>query len=306
MRIEPEDIHESAFRDPRWLSDSVLCLRLADAGRTPPPYLAALLEGRNAASVMPDAPNRAGIAWQLDEIRKRFETALTQWQAGPEPAREVCDVAGLVRRTLAHTVDPPAIYSNGQQVLTLVELRSGRYELAAHASPRELVGYCADYSACTPLEPGQCGWFASMEAAETHAFAVLRNIVQNEFALADARTGAALEGSVWLQKLDSGRCWLLRHGDVVRRFRIGARGEPREVLRRLDIGGACVRCCATCAHFRFSGMSHDMSGGHAGYCGQREPASAGSGRPSPFNEVWRTELLVSVQHMCPAWALARE
>jgi len=304
MRIEPEDIHERAFRDPRWLSDSVVCLRLADSGRRPPPYLAALLERRNAASVMPDAPNRVGIAQQLDEIRKRFEIALTQWQAGPEPAREVRDVAGLIRRTLAHMVYPPTIYSNGQHVLTLVELGSGRYELANHGSPRELVGYCSDHSACMPLEPRQCTWFASIEAAETNAFAVLRSIAQNEFALADARTGAAREGSVWLQTMDGGRCWLLRHGDVVRRFRIGACGEPREVLRRLDLGGACVRCCATCTHFRFSGMSHDMSGGHAGYCGRREPASEGSGRSSLFNEVWRTESLVSIQHMCPAWALA--
>jgi hypothetical protein len=25
-------------------------------------------------------------------------------------------------------------------------------------------------------------------------------------------------------------------------------------------------CCIECEHFQFSGMSHDMSGGHTGYC----------------------------------------
>lgn len=214
VRIEPEDVHESAFHQPRWLSDGVLCLRFADADRAPPPYLAALLAGDDAASVMPDAPNREGITWQLEEIRKRFEAALTQWQAGPEPARKVRDVAMLIQRTLAHMVNPSAIYTNGQHALTLVELESGGCELARHGSARELVGYCSTYSACLPLEPAQCRWFASVEAAETDAFATLRRIVLEEFALADKQTGAALAGSVWLQSLDGDRCWIVRHGDL--------------------------------------------------------------------------------------------
>jgi hypothetical protein len=306
VRIEPEDVHETAFCEPRWLSDGVLCLRFADTDRASPPYLAALLAGDDAASVMPEAPNRDGIAWQLDEIRKRFEAALTRWQAGPEPARQVRDVATLIRRTLAHMVNPLAIYSNGQFMLTLVELESGGYELARHGNARDLVEYCSIYSPCLPLESGQCQWFAHVEAAETNAFATLRRILLEEFALADKRTGEALEGSVWLQSLGGDRCWLLHHGDTVQRVRIGARGEPREVLRGLDLGTACVRCCATCAHFRFSGMSHDMSGGRAGYCGRRQPASADGGRVSPFDETWRTAIIVTVRDMCPAWTLGRE
>lgn len=45
--------------------------------------------------------------------------------------------------------------------------------------------------------------------------------------------------------------------------------EPYAFLNRLDLDGFRPRCCATCALFRFSGMSRDMSGGATGYCDRR-------------------------------------
>src|SRR4051812_43823228 len=42
--------------------------------------------------------------------------------------------------------------------------------------------------------------------------------------------------------------------------------EPYRVLNELRPQGFVLTVCATCEHFRFSGMARDMSAGSRGYC----------------------------------------
>lgn len=39
------------------------------------------------------------------------------------------------------------------------------------------------------------------------------------------------------------------------------------LVKKMDLEGFEFQCCLTCEHFRFSGMSMQMSNGRSGYCG---------------------------------------
>ena len=346
MRYEPARFHPEVFTDTCWLSDSVVRLRFAP-GRVAPAYLDALLHGRSAPEVMPNAPNRDGIAQMLADVQRRFEIALRVWHgeapetpgsgahlhrdpltrlrrwlgaaraakpaapapAPPEvhPARRMTGVEALIHRTLAHMVDPHAIFANGSRTMTLVELEDGRFELAQHGDLRELIDYCSPYSACLPLRHEQCSWYSDADAAETAAYAQLRVIPWTELALADPRSGAPIGGSAWLQSQSRDRRWCIRSVAGETEVHVGWEGEPRDALRALDLGGSVVRCCASCAHLRFSGMSHQMSNGTTGYCDRRMRAAQARGdASSPLNERYGSGRVVGVLDLCSAWCLHDE
>lgn len=74
--------------------------------------------------------------------------------------------------------------------------------------------------------------------------------------------------------------------------------ELRKTLRR---AGYRLRCCGTCAHFRYSASSRDMSAGLSGYCGEgaREPGLASFGPAGPGAT---TAPIVTLYFGCPAWS----
>jgi len=339
MRIELQDLHPDAFVDPHWLSDHVLRVRFAPGRRVPSWFDRLLIEARSkAADADAPGPSGAGRGHGSQDRHDRYVAALAEWRhdASLSPVAEArkpslrarlrgwivsprlsmlaarqrrsddppSSVADLVHRTFAHLLEPLAVYTNGMRALTLVCIGPSRYELAELAPLRELIHACSDFADHRPLRPHQCVVFASIDAAESEAFAELRGLDWSEIALADRRSGEAIAGSAWLHVLGADRTWQLRYGDVVRTHHLGRNGDPRRLLRELGGEETCVRCCGSCAHFAFSGMSYDMSDGEAGYCERRRAACTAAGdTSSEFDERVGTGRTVSILDLCGEWRL---
>ncbi|TPV92789.1 MAG: hypothetical protein B7733_23995 [Myxococcales bacterium FL481] len=210
----------------------------------------------------------------LEEGFSAFVAAGDETSA-PMPIREWRDI---LRLDMLHTSRAVCHYTNGQRVVSEVELAQGRRHLALHhvleedilhgmprrpsidASKMLNVGIGQD------IEAAACRFLEGPETTEVHV--VTDDKVGT---LSMRRWGSARADHGYRRQL-----LILTSGTRVGLTELnGDGGSPHSayaVLNRLGEVLPNVRAdtCATCRYFAFSRMSRDMSGASAGYC--RDPA----------------------------------
>jgi hypothetical protein len=280
MRIEIEDIfsEDVPVIDVQHLGDSLLRLRPARPLKVSPYHRYLLEGGTDPSRLSPEAPNRAAVESNLELARRGLAEAFAGQRgatvlqrAGVETERD------LLRLNVAHFSEPHWLYTNAQDVVSVVERAGPVFEVIAHAYPfSSLHGYLqfgSEYGPWRLVDARQGARFASLSAAETWIGVTLARVRVSPLSMAmgGERRTVFLQGA-GARRGDRGypiQTFLLHHPGGVRRERVKP-GESYRFLNELDLDGFRARTCATCRHFAFSGMSWDMSNGEAGYCEKRE------------------------------------
>ena len=283
LRIELEDALDPDIpvRDVHHLSDTVVRFRLAHP-RPLSSYQQFLLDGRtDIEGLAPGAPNREAVKQLLDRAR----AALTEgWES--QRGSTLLRRAGLaseidfLRFCLDHFCRPSYLYTNASAVVSVFE-RGGMLEAIPHPSLKEYLHFGDEYGQPRPPATWLGDRFASLQAAETWIVPRLAQLPTRSLSLmkgSERRT-------IFLQSAGERpgeqryliETFLLHGAGEVRRVRV-LPGRSCEFLNGIEADGFRARCCATCVHFSFSGMSWDMSNGKAGYCAKRS-ADPGGDQP---------------------------
>ena len=300
MQIRLEDSFEFPTRDVRYLNDHLLRFRL-ERPREPSAYHRFFLgEYSSADELFPEAPNQKAVEYNLASFAKELDAGLVR-------TRDCHFVEGTAIRSrrdlmafnVDHYCNPTYLYTNGQAIISLVMRNQDRFELAYHPRLPAFCRFNSDYGVGILIVPDNVRSATSFDDAERMAQEVLSRV-----ATYTLRVQKGLElGELMLQPAGSGRD---THGDHLETliatfrgdsFRLQMGGprwgdnEPYRVLNEFRPAGFVLVVCATCEHFRFSGMARDMSSGSAGYC--THPSRMNSGL-SPSN-------IVSVRDWCPEY-----
>ena len=279
MRIEVEDIFDErvAIREAEHLGDSLLRLRLARPLKVSPNHRYLLEGGRDLSTLFPEAPNREAVAYNLQQVQRALAEAFAA-QRGAALLRQAGVVAerDFLRFNVDHFSEPHSLYTNAQDVVSVVERHGRAFEVIPHAFPfSSLRGYLEFGSEFGPgkLADARMGArFATLAAAETWIGRLLDRVRVTPLSL----TKGDERRTVFLQEAGSRRgargypiqTFLLHHRGGVRKATVHP-DESYRFLNQLDLEGFRARSCATCVFFRFSGMSRDMSNGETGHCGKR-------------------------------------
>jgi hypothetical protein len=280
MRIELEDALDPdvPVRDVHHLGDTVVRFRLAQPLPLSP-YQQFLLDGRSdVAALVPSAPNRAAVEQLLDGAR----TALTegfQAQRGSALVRRagVTGAIDFLRFCIDHFCRPTCLYTNASAVVSVFE-RGGILEAIPHPSLKEYLRFGSEYGRPRPPATWMGDSFASLQAAETWIVARLAQLPTRSISL----TKGSERRTLFLQSAGERpgerrypiETFLLHGAGEVRKVRV-LPGRSCEFLNGIEADGFRARCCATCVHFSFSGMSWDMSNGTAGHCARRSSDPGG-------------------------------
>jgi len=258
----------------------------------------------------PGAPDREAVADQLAGLRHALLESFEQGQGSALFATMGIVEPGQWRDVLVdHFCRPAWLYTNGQELYSMVEREGPRFEVARLPSLDSLHDFRSLHTR-TLADPRDVVEFGHREGAETYVLGCLAEVKVRALPL---RSGADRR-MILLQ--DCGRrpgrpgcsaisLSLAHVGDETYLLQMQPdRRDAYTVLNELPkrVGGDVVEACATCSSFRFSGMSRDSSGGRRGYCRRRLEAARASGLPMPGLDVRpRYGTVVSVFDRCSAW-----
>jgi hypothetical protein len=257
--------------------------------------------------LLPDAPNRPAVASLLEGLRHALLESFERGRGSALFATAgIDDPAGWRDVLLDHHCRPKWLYTNGQTVFSLVERPGPRYELARLPSLASLHELRTLYVRELP-DPREVMEFGHIDGAETYLLGRLAEVQVRALPLVrgkerrmllmqpcGTRPGGPGEPAISLWLAHMGGATLLLETQPDRR-------DAYTVLNELPgrHEGEVVQACATCAAFRFSGMSRDSSGGMRGYCRRRLEAARASGLPMPGLDVRpRYGTIVSVLDRC--------
>lgn len=297
------------FEDLQALEEHVVRFAYPQPREVPPCWAMVLEPDPPLRRLLPEAPSREAVADLLAGLRhallESFERgrgcALFETAGIDEPAkwRDVL---------LDHYCRPRWIYTNGQQTLTLVEREGPRFEVARLPSLQSLHEFRTPYVRDLP-DPRDVVELGHEQGAQTY--------VLGRLSMLEVRTVPLLGGpwprTVLLQACGSRpgggsqpsiRLYLAHVGGGTHLLEMQAdHRDAYTVLNELPgrLPGEVAQVCATCASFRFSGMSRGSSGGTKGYCRRRLEAARSSGLPMPGMDVRpRYGTIVSVFERCEA------
>ncbi len=270
-----------------------------------------LLDRPDVSRLEPDAPNRTAVADLLEGLRYTLYESFERGQGSA-----LFETMGIVepgqwRDVLVdHYCRPMWLYTNGQQVYSLVERMGPRFEVARLPSVESLYEFRTLHVRALP-DPRDFAEFGHRDGAETFVFDRLARLEVRTLPLHQGearrmvilqecgrRPGAPGRAAISLMLAHVGDQTYLLQMQPDRR---DAYTVLNELPKLVDDGGL-VEACATCASFRFSGMSRDSSGGRRGYCRRRLEAARASGLPMPGLDVRpRYGTVVSVFDRCLQW-----
>lgn len=218
-----------------------------------------------------------------------------------------------LRVVIDHHCMPYVLYTNAQELCTVVTRGHSWWEVAVHPGVEALVAFreaLRHGEVEALIDADRMRIFATAEAAETYAQRVLANM---RIRFAPLRKGA---GRKSLALLPAGT-------------RPGPRGVPIELavarvdgterllqlepgrwdaytaLNRLgdELEGWVLEGCATCRSFRFSGTLREASEGHRGLCRRRVAEARASELPSDGKHEVKPRMLteVGVLDRCAQW-----
>jgi len=292
MRIEIEDIldtQEHPIEDVSQPADHLIKFKFA-LPRSPSAYQRLLLAGGTGTrSILPEAPNRAGVQGNFDTMSRIYRESFEAHRTSVLFARTgIVAPRDLLRFNIEHFCDPGVVYTNGQAVMTSVCHGPRLFSAVPHEAMREYLGFPSEVECFTRLDPGRVQVFGDFQAAETW---IRRTLSQLRVRGVPMRRGD-LRRTLLLQ--DAGlrcsrgrgpRTMIAHFNPREERLRIDDGQEPYAFFNRLSLDGFRAETCATCTHFRFSGMSRDMSDGSSGYCWLRSERASTSGLPARGRDV---------------------
>jgi len=261
----------------------------------------------NLGRLEPGAPNREAVASLLEGLRHALYESFEQGRGSALFATSgIDDPAGWRDVLLDHYCRPRWLYTNGQATFSLVERTGPRYEVARLPSLLSLHEFRTLYVRELP-DPREVTEFGHLDGAETYVLGRLAKVEARVLPLVrgkerrilllqacGTRPGGPGEHaiSLWLAHVGGNTMLLETQAD---------RRDAYTVLNELPgrLEGEVVQSCATCASFRFSGMSRDSSGGMRGWCRRRLEAARASGLPMPGLDIRpRYGTIVSVFDRC--------
>lgn len=301
MQIRLEEAVPFPAKDVLYLNDQLIRFRL-ECPRLPSAYQRFFMgEFSSADEVLPEAPNREAVEYNLASLAKALDAALALTR--DRPFGEGCAVMSrqdLLSLNLDHFCRPTCLYTNGQAIVSLVQRNPARFEVVYHPSLWHFNGFGSHCGGLISAEHVRIA--SSYEDAERIAQKRLSKVKTWTLRL---RKGVELDVLV-LQPAGSRT---VAQGYAVKtliasfradRFRVQMGGwgehEPYRVLNELRPKGFIIEACATCLYFRFSGMSRDMSAGSKGYCTHPCEKKTACGLPP----------LVSVCHFCPEYTFVAD
>jgi hypothetical protein len=303
MRIELADILDVPAADVNHLGEHLIRFRLA-APLPVSPYHQLMLEGRtDLDSLFPGAPNRDGIQHNFAQLGRNLEAAF-EANKGCEAIkrRGIYTPLAFLRFNVEHFCHPQFLYTNGQSLVSLVQGSDELFEVAVHASIDNFRWFGSHYGPRSLLDPEGVRTFSSRQAAETWVHSHLSALHATTVSLIRGGEQRALllqpAGTIYTRS--PVRTYLAYHDGGVVKLRIGP-GEPYAFLNDFELDGFRAGTCATCRHFRFSGMSRSMSHGSKGYCGLRMERARAEGKTMTGRDtVPSSRLVVSVFDRCEA------
>lgn len=282
-RIEIDDVLDEGVQatDVSHLREALIRFKLASP-RTPSSYFRAFLDGGDDISgILPEARNREAVRYNFGQLGAALAAVFEAHRDDPLfQSAAVATVQDFARLLVDHHCSPQWLYTNGQMLVSVVVRGEHAVDALSHRDVDMYLRFVSEYWRPADAVVGRS--FASLGAAETWAGHLLSRVEVELLPLASGADGrTVLLQPAGTRRLISGervRTVLVHHGRGVFRARIGP-GEPYEFLNQFEVDGFRPRTCATCEQFRFSGMSRDMSGGSAGYCGNRYNQAQKSGKP---------------------------
>lgn len=260
----PEDIHTVA--------PLLLSYRPTRLGQPPATLDEVLSDDPDLERLSPGAPNRAAVATNLKNSIKAFKQGFRRFASVTRDQR-LSDWRDLVRLNIRHATEAQRHFTNGQGLVTVVEVAGGAYSLAAHSDLREFLNdvlpqpsMIPEHMAIVHSEDEQVRaareWLSQYEEIAVAVSTEGHSEIMRWRSWGSAPAGHGYRRSGLVLSLKGRQVWT-----ELNRWP-GARLSPYVVVNTLGavFPAARAETCGTCRHFAFSGMSRDMSGDWRGYC----------------------------------------
>lgn len=285
MHIQIDDIFDpekTPFTEITRLGEHLLRFRLATPRRITAYHQLFLAGQSDTSTIFPEAPNREGIRQNFESMsRKIIECFEANRDAPFVEFTSTASPKDLLLRNIEHFCRPDFLFTNGQSLISLVIHAPHRISAVRHNSPWDGEYFSSDYMPHTLLDPARASVFGDEQAADMwirrelsklslQAVPIRRGHERRSLLLQHAGTHVAKGGG-------RGEVWFGYLGAHERRLERAPGQEPYSFYNKLDMEGFRAETCATCIHFRFSGMSRDMSAGAMGYCWPRHERAGESG-----------------------------
>lgn len=216
-----------------------------------------------------ETPNLFEQRFQLFKDKYSDEETRTKEVIEGERKRNGYDQIGdnesLMELNMKHVYGADKYFTNGQTLISLLQVEEG-FELGIHKS----LGIFSEYFYETPLL-GQFSLsnlrtkrYKVFEKAESEIMSILSKIEIIRIPIEHDSNINFLE----IRKVyPSTYFFTLNHQTIVRTAEYYGDWIDKitdEVIKTFK--PLLIKCCKNCKHFKFSAMSHDMSGGSTGYC----------------------------------------
>ena len=268
-KLRLEDCVSYKISDAVYLTDYLVRFQLVQPRKISEYMEFVLHERSDIDALFPNAPNRDAVLYNVNTVRKELDNVFFRikksWFARTFNITSPLD---FLKFSINHTSEPTYIFTNGQRFMSVVVKNEQRFETVRHS------GRLSSYQQETHelIEPESAACFSSYGAAET----VIRQQLAELSIRAVLMGDGVRQETMLLQEAGSA----YKGGQHVDTYLAWINGEPHYLETNRDIdsytlvntfrsGGLRIESCGTCSHFRFSGMSHDMSNGSTGYCTKR-------------------------------------
>lgn len=303
MQPEIEEAIGLEVQGIQYLPNKLIRFELKSEGKISEYMRFFLGEQLSADGRFPAVQNRKALDSNLASLAKKLDASLAR-MSGHLGFEHIVSRRDLLVFNMDHFCRPACIYSNGQTAVTIVPRERNRFEVAYHGSLSHFREFLSDFSwpDCL-IHPAGVSIEAGFEKAERVALKLLTWTIR-------LRNGAEIEEVTLVPEEDESLLDGYPLHTVIAAFRErkiklrfgGPPCGPKEAFRVLNEfrpDGFVVEACATCIHFRFSGMTRDWSAGSAGYCTlSASLRDRKSGAPPPP--------IVSVFHSCRDYKMATE
>jgi hypothetical protein len=276
VQIRLEDAFEVQTKHACYLNDQAIRFQL-ERPREPSTYQRFFMgEYSSVDDVFPKAPDRKAVESDLVATAKTLDAALARMRGCPfGESGTIASRQDLLSFNIDHFCRPGYLYTNGQDLVSLVQRNKARFEVVYHRSLWDFRQFNSDYGWSGGLIEPECavivGTFEDAERAALERLAQVKTIAIRarkasevcELLLQPAGERKDASGHPLETLIASFRS---------QQFRVQMGGTPNgpheryRVLNELRPDGFVLEVCATCRCFRFTGMIWEFSGGSLGYC----------------------------------------
>jgi hypothetical protein len=306
MKILEETISKGLGLAPKsltYLTPRLLKLVPATGLPADPTYRVMLGEA-SVSEIAPGAPNqeavRTNYATALQNASKIYDEGMAEFKKLNQGSNWLADLGvsdfrDYVRLNLSLCQQPLSLYFAGHELIAATRLKE-ELVLAQYQSLNHFKDYANHLPGGMLVHPLHLRHFATEIAADIHAGRILASINSRLLTI----TSGAASDTISMELIPAGDCiFILLQAPANRQEYQIAEHEVADLLRRYRFKDMWIKCCCTCANFRISGMSGDMTSGQAGYCNLRVGEALSRHGQSGFQDRKDSyEAIVSITDLC--------